>query len=149
VHPELSYDLLQTNKGLFVLAHDLAEATLARYEVEGDVIGTAKGLDLDGLLLQHPFDDRQVPVICGDHVTTDAGTGLVHTAAAHGNDDWLVMRANYPEEKPRVLMGGDGKFFDSERVPFAAIRGLNRKEANKVILTEMTRRIDCQCAFKP
>ncbi len=137
VHPELTYDLLQTSKGLLVLAHDLAETTLARYELEGEVVGTAKGLDLNGLRLQHPFDDREVPVICGEHVTTEAGTGLVHTAAAHGNDDWLVMRANYPDEKPRVLMGGDGKFFDSDRVPFAAIRGLNRKEANKVILAEM------------
>lgn len=139
VHPELGYDLLQTDKGLLILAHDLAEATLKRYELEGaKVIGSAKGADLDGLLLQHPFDDRQVPVICGEHVTTEAGTGLVHTAAAHGNDDWLVMRANYPEEKPRVLMGADGRFFESELVPFAAIRGLDRKEANKVILANMT-----------
>jgi isoleucyl-tRNA synthetase len=93
---------------------------------------------LKGLSLQHPFDKRQVPIICGDHVTTDAGTGLVHTAAAHGNDDWLVMRANFPNEKPRILMGGDGKFFNSELVEFAAIRGLDRKEANKVILAHMT-----------
>ena len=57
---------------------------------------------------------RQLPVICGEHVTTDAGTGLVHTAAAHGNDDWLVMRANFPNEKPRVLIGADGKFIVEE-----------------------------------
>jgi isoleucyl-tRNA synthetase len=63
---------------------------------------------------------------------------LVHTAAAHGNDDWLVMRANFPNEKPRVLMAGDGKFFNSELVEFEAIRGLDRKEANKVILAAMT-----------
>ena len=93
---------------------------------------------LNGLALMHPFDNRQVPVICGEHVTTDAGTGLVHTAAAHGNDDWLVMRANFPNEKPRVLMGGDGKFFNSELVEFEAIRDLDRKEANKVILAAMT-----------
>ncbi|MDG1096255.1 MAG: isoleucine--tRNA ligase [Methylophilaceae bacterium] len=139
VHAELDYDLIQTNKGLLILAHDLVVATLARYEAEESrVLATCKGADLNGLLLQHPFDDRQVPVICGDHVTTEAGTGLVHTAAAHGNDDWLVMRANFPNEKPRVLMGGDGHFFESDLVPFAAIRGLDRKEANKVILAEMT-----------
>jgi isoleucyl-tRNA synthetase len=139
VHPELDYDLIQTSKGLLILAHDLAQATLARYEEKNtQVLGSCKGEVLKGLLLQHPFDNRQVPVICGEHVTTEAGTGLVHTAAAHGNDDWLVMRANYPEEKPRVLMGGDGKFFNSELVEFAAIRGLDRKEANKVILAEMT-----------
>ena len=138
VHPELGYDLIQTSKGLLILAHDLAEATLTRYEAtDRKLLGSAKGADLKGLLLQHPFDHRQVPVICGEHVTTDAGTGLVHTAAAHGNDDWLVMRANYPEEKPRVLMGGDGRFFESDLVEFAPIRGLNRKDANKVILEQM------------
>ena len=138
VHPELEYDLIQTSKGLLILAHDLAQGTLARYEeADSEVLASCKGESLKGLLLQHPIDNRQVPVICGEHVTTDAGTGLVHTAAAHGNDDWLVMRVNYPDEKPRVLMGGDGKFFDSDLVEFAPIRGLDRKEANKLILDEM------------
>jgi len=138
VHPELDYDLIQTSKGLLILANALAEATLARYgESDFKVLATCKGEALKHLQLQHPFDNRQVPVICGDHVTTEAGTGLVHTAAAHGNDDWLVMRANFPEQKPRVLMGGDGKFFTSELVEFEAIRGLTRQDANKVILAKM------------
>lgn len=138
VHPELNYDLVQTSKGLMVLVHELVEATLKRYgEEETKLLGTCQGADLKGLQLQHPFDNRQVPIITGEHVTTDAGTGLVHTAAAHGNDDWLVMRANYPEEKPRVLIGGDGKFFTSNLVELAAIRGLPRQEANKVILSVM------------
>lgn len=138
VHPELDYDLIKTNKGYLILAHDLAQSTLARYSEENAiVIGSCKGEVLKGVLLQHPIDNRQVPIICGDHVTTDAGTGLVHTAAAHGNDDWLVMKANYPNEKPRILMGGDGKFFNSELVEFEPIRGLTRQEANKVILAAM------------
>ncbi len=138
VHPEMDYDLIQTSKSLLILAHELAEATLKRYGEEGtQVFGTCKGAALKGLLLQHPFDNRQVPVIYGEHVTTDAGTGLVHTAAAHGNDDWLVMRASSPNEKPRVLIGGDGKFFNSQLVEFEAIRGLSRQDANKVILAKM------------
>ncbi len=138
VHPEMDYELIQTSKGLLILAHELAEATLKRYGEEAtQVLGACKGSALKDLLLQHPFDSRQVPVICGEHVTTDAGTGLVHTAAAHGNDDWLVMRANFPNEKPRVLIGGDGKFFNSQLVEFEAIRGLTRQDANKVILTKM------------
>ena len=138
VHPDMDYDLLQTSKGLLILAHELAEATLKRYgEDNAQALGTCKGITLKGLSLQHPFDNRQVPVICGEHVTTDAGTGLVHTAAAHGNDDWLVMRASFPNEKPRVLIGGDGKFFTSQLVEFEAIRGLTRQDANKVILAKM------------
>lgn len=135
VNAELTYDLIQTSKGLLILARELAEKTLARYaEEQPSVIASCKGEALLGLLLQHPFDNRQVPVITGDHVTTEAGTGLVHTAAAHGNDDWLVMRAHFPHEKPCVLMGGDGKFFDSALVELAEIRGLSRQEANKIIL---------------
>jgi len=138
VHPEFDYDLLQTSKGLLILAHDLAQSTLERYGEENtSVLASCKGEALKGLLLQHPFDNRQVPIICGDHVTTEAGTGLVHTAAAHGNDDWLVMKATYPNEKPRILMGGDGKFFNSELVEFEAIRGLSRQDANKIILAAM------------
>lgn len=138
VHPEMDYDLIQTGKGLLILAHELAEATLKRYGEENtQVLGSCKGNLLKDLSLQHPFDNRQVLIICGEHVTTEAGTGLVHTAAAHGNDDWLVMRANFPNEKPRVLIGGDGKFFSSQLVEFEAIRGLTRQDANKVILAKM------------
>ncbi len=138
VNAELDYDLIETSKGLLILVRDLAEKTLVRYEErDTKILASCKGEALQGLMLQHPFDHRQVPVICGDHVTTDAGTGLVHTAAAHGNDDWLVMRANFPNEKPRVLMGGDGKFFNSELVEFAEIRGLTRQDANKVILAKL------------
>ncbi|ADQ83728.1 isoleucine--tRNA ligase [Methylovorus sp. MP688] len=138
VHPELDYDVIRTSKGLLVLAHALAEATLKRYgEEDATTLGSCKGASLMGFMLQHPFDNRQVPVITGEHVTTDAGTGLVHTAAAHGNDDWLVMRAHYPNEKPLVLIGGDGKFFTSDLVELEAIRGLNRQEANKVILAKL------------
>jgi isoleucyl-tRNA synthetase len=135
VHPELDYDLILTSKGLFILCHDLAQATLTRYgEGETKILASCKGYALNGIKLNHPFDNRQVPIICGEHVTTEAGTGLVHTAAAHGNDDWLVMRANFPHEKPRVLIGSDGKFFTSNLVELEAIRGLSRQEANKVIL---------------
>ncbi len=135
VHPELDYDLIQTSKGLLILGHDLAQATLSRYgEDNAKTLASCKGSDLNGLQLKHPFDNRFVPVICGEHVTTDAGTGLVHTAAAHGNDDWLVMRANFPQEKPRVLIGEDGKFFSSHLVELESIRGLSRQDANKVIL---------------
>ncbi len=151
----LDYDLIKTIKGYLIIAHDLVTQTMARYGLDDfSVVGSTKGHYMAGrpepthsghvdtskvqqIKLLHPFDNRQVPIICGDHVTTDAGTGLVHTAAAHGNDDWLVMRANFPNEKPRILMGGDGKFFNSDLVELEGIRGLSRQEANKLILATM------------
>ncbi len=139
VNPNLDYFLIKTSKGNLILAHDLFVNGLNRYGLleSYERIADFQGMKISGLLLQHPFENRQVPIICGEHVTMETGTGLVHTAAAHGNDDWLVMRANFPNEKPRILMGGDGKFFNSDLVEFESIRGLSRQDANKVILAKM------------
>ncbi|GAB3381831.1 isoleucine--tRNA ligase [Spongiibacter taiwanensis] len=95
LHPELDYLWLQFEQQgrayVVLLAEALYEKALARYGVEQfAVAGRCKGADLENLQLQHPFYDRQVPVILGDHVTTDAGTGAVHTAPAHGQDDFIV-----------------------------------------------------------
>lgn len=93
--PTLPYVLVcvEANSGkeyLFV-AQALLENTMLRYGLsEYTVITQCNGSDLEGLLLQHPFYDRQVPVVLGDHVTVDAGTGAVHTAPGHGHDDYLV-----------------------------------------------------------
>jgi isoleucyl-tRNA synthetase len=129
VHPELSYDLIQTGKGLLILVHELAEATLARYgESDTQVLGSCKGAALENLKLQHPFYDRTVPVICGDHVTTDAGTGLVHTAPAHGLEDYAVgMRYDLPVDNP---VGDDGKFYS--RVE--KFSGMSIWDANKAVI---------------
>ena len=94
--PELDYVLVEgpmrgERRQWLVLAEALADAALRRYGVdETRVIGRAKGAALEGLSLQHPFYARVVPVILGDHVTTDAGTGAVHTAPGHGQEDFQV-----------------------------------------------------------
>lgn len=74
-----------------VIAADLLAAVLARYGVtEYEVLGSVLGTHLSGLSLQHPFLDRRVPIVLGDHVTLDAGTGAVHTAPAHGVEDYRM-----------------------------------------------------------
>ncbi len=143
LNPGFHYEFIDIGTEILVLASELREITLKRYGIDPfkdhsvNIIGHSLGLNLAGIDLIHPFEKREVPIIYGDHVTADAGTGAVHTAAAHGNDDWLVMKANFPNEKPRILMGGDGKFFNSDLVEFEAIRGLSRQDANKVILATM------------
>ncbi len=99
VHPELDYELLAVEGGqgreLLVLAAELADSVLERSGLTLDSrLGRVKGAELAGLQLQHPFYERQVPVLLGDHVTTEAGTGLVHTAPDHGVDDFNVGQAN-------------------------------------------------------
>ena len=108
-HPEFVYDLVETEKGLLILVHDLAESALKRYELTAlSVLGSCAGAALEHLKLHHPFLQREVPIINGTHVTLEAGTGLVHTAPAHGVDDYVVgSRYGIPIVNP---VGNDGRF---------------------------------------
>ncbi|HEY9381026.1 MAG TPA: class I tRNA ligase family protein, partial [Burkholderiales bacterium] len=110
-HPEFDYALVQTERGLLVLADELREACLQRYGLSAaEVLARCKGQALEHLQLRHPFYERIVPIILGEHVTLEAGTGLVHTAPAHGVDDYVVgQRYALPIDNP---VGDDGKFFD-------------------------------------
>lgn len=88
---EVDYVLIQVGDERLLVAETLIASVLARAKIESrDIVGRVKGAALESLLLQHPFYSRQVPVILGDHVTTDAGTGFVHTAPDHGADDFNV-----------------------------------------------------------
>lgn len=87
------YQLLDTPHGKLVLAKELAEQALARYGFSGSpIMAQAEGAALEGLLLRHPFLERDIPMLLGSHVTTDAGTGFVHTAPAHGLEDFIVAK---------------------------------------------------------
>ncbi len=90
LNPEYDYVVVQAGDERLILAEALYESALARYSMTGEIITRFKGEALEGLLLQHPFYDRQVPIILGDHVTADAGTGAVHTAPGHGQDDFTI-----------------------------------------------------------
>jgi isoleucyl-tRNA synthetase len=91
LHPELEYVMIAGDGRALLLAEDLAADCARRYGLEGvEVLGRCKGAALENQLLRHCYLDRQVPVILGEHVTTEAGTGAVHTAPAHGQDDFAV-----------------------------------------------------------
>ncbi|PTY38117.1 isoleucine--tRNA ligase [Saccharospirillum sp. MSK14-1] len=97
VHPELDYVLLQTDvngsPARLILAEGLLDAATERQGLTNTkIIGRAKGQALEGLVFDHPFYQRDIPILLGDHVTLDAGTGLVHTAPDHGMDDFLVCQ---------------------------------------------------------
>lgn len=90
LNPTYDYVVVQTADQRLLLAENLYESALERYGISGEVIAHCKGEDIEGLLLQHPFYDQQVPIILGDHVNVEAGTGAVHTAPAHGQDDFTI-----------------------------------------------------------
>ncbi len=139
VHPDLTYDLVSTAKGALILVHELASACLERYGLEGEFLGACPGAALEHLLLQHPFQARDVLIICGTHVTTEAGTGLVHTAPAHGVDDYNVGRKyGLPVNNP---VGGDGRFLaNTPALESAPLAGLTVWEANPKVLEELEAR---------
>ena len=99
VHPEFNYALVEVDMGLgkerLVVAEDMVESLMVRYGVSDfRIVGRTVGADLQGTVLNHPFLERDIPVILGEHVTTEAGTGCVHTAPDHGVDDFNVGREN-------------------------------------------------------
>jgi isoleucyl-tRNA synthetase len=133
LNPELDYAVVQYEqegiKERLVVAEALLKDAMLRYDINNyHVIAYCKGSALEHQLLQHPFYDRQVPIILGDHVTTEAGTGAVHTAPGHGQDDYIVgLKYGLPIDNP---VGNDGVFLPSTEL-FAGQHVFN---ANKQVL---------------
>ncbi|HKS57849.1 MAG TPA: isoleucine--tRNA ligase [Steroidobacteraceae bacterium] len=127
--PEVRYELIDTGSERLVLAKDLAAAVLQRAGVtESKRIGEVSGAALEGLQLAHPFYDRTVPVVLGDHVTLDAGTGLVHTAPGHGHEDYEVgLKYKLPIDNP---VGSDGRYVAGTKL----FEGEHVFEANKHVI---------------
>ena len=158
VHPDHNYHLVRTDKGLLILSGELYTGIksvgssvigeepiqpvsenlsldkfcLTNYGLENlGVLGTCKGSALNLIKLKHPFDDRSIPIVCSKHVTTDAGTGLVHIAPAHGVDDYVVgQKYGLPVDNP---VDDDGKFYD--HIPL--VGGLSVWKATEVVVREL------------
>lgn len=146
VHPEIEYALvhLKDKNELLVLAADLVADALKRYGYENDgyaVVAHAKGKEFAwvlgeernaGMRARHPFmaDDNNpalpkfVPVITGEHVTADSGTGAVHTAPSHGADDYTVSN-KFGIASKTMLVGADGCFIQDEGLAKLELAGLS------------------------
>ncbi|MFC0709834.1 isoleucine--tRNA ligase [Azorhizophilus paspali] len=92
IHPDFTYALVDCGERLLVLAEELVERCLARYGLQGQVIATAKGEALELIRFRHPFYERCSPVYLADYVGLDAGTGIVHSAPAYGEDDFRTCK---------------------------------------------------------
>jgi isoleucyl-tRNA synthetase len=143
--PDLDYVLVEGparngKRVLLVLAEALATRALARYGIDTPVVlGHAKGIALDTLPLTHPFYPRTIPILVGDHVSAEEGTGAVHTAPGHGQEDFavaqrydLMSRYNAAEINP---VDGRGRYLPS--TPAAdgiELAGLHIWKANDAIV---------------
>ena len=122
VHPDYDYALIKGEGRWFVIAQELIDSVRERWgsKEQWTVHGTAKGSALDRLVLAHPFIERDSLLINGDHVTLDAGTGCVHTAPAHGVEDFEICRHYGIDVLNPVLPDGsfssDTPYFAGENV---------------------------------
>lgn len=93
LNPAIEYQLVQTDTERLLIAESLLTACMQRYGIQDfKRLGSALGKVFEGVILQHPFYHRQIPVILGEHVTLEAGTGAVHTAPAHGVEDYAIAQ---------------------------------------------------------
>ncbi|WP_126445970.1 isoleucine--tRNA ligase [Sulfuricystis multivorans] len=134
VHPDFVYELVDTEKGLLILAAELRALALARYGLEGKVLGACRGLALDRLEFRHPFYDRASPVFLGEYVTLDTGTGIVHSAPAYGVEDYeSCKRAGMQNDEILTPVQADGRF--AESLPFFG--GMDVWQANAKIIDKL------------
>ncbi len=145
LNPEFDYVVVQctTERGpeRLLLADALLKDVMLRYGIEDyHVLAYCKGADLEGLKLQHPFYAREVPIVLGEHVTAESGTGAVHTAPGHGQEDYVVgSRYGLPVDNP---VDGEGRFrpgtplFEGEHVFTANDHVIEVLKARDMLLHE-------------
>ncbi len=132
---EFRYVLAAVQRGeerwRLILAAELLDTCLKRYGMTGTVIASAEGRDLEGLKVRHPLQERVVPVVLGEHVTLEAGTGAVHTAPGHGQEDFVVgQRYGLAVVNP---VDNDGRFLPGTEL----VAGLRVDEANTVLIAAL------------
>ncbi|WP_019242384.1 MULTISPECIES: isoleucine--tRNA ligase [Bacillus] len=128
VHPQLDYVVVEVEGNKYVVAKDLLSAVKETIGwEEATVVKTVKGRELEYIIAKHPLYDRDSLVMLGEHVTTDAGTGCVHTAPGHGEDDFIVSQ----KYKLKTLCPVDEKGHMTEEAP--GFEGMFYENANKAI----------------
>lgn len=128
VHPELEYVEISNAGKIYIVADALAEKFIADCGLEGAVRGAkVLGKTLEGVQTQHPICARTSPVVCADYITTDAGTGCVHTAGGHGLEDYQTcLRYGIEIYCP---VNDEGVYANDGRVP-ASLVGISVLDTN-------------------
>jgi len=134
VHPHLEYAAVRVGREVLVVAAELAEGLLQHWGLKGEVLRQWEGRFLEGVVCRHPWLDRDSPVILADYVTLSAGTGLVHIAPGHGQEDYdSGLKYGLPPYSP---VDDEGRF--TAEVPEFAGKGV--WEANDGIIQLLSRK---------
>ncbi|MGC8804638.1 MAG: isoleucine--tRNA ligase [Candidatus Ratteibacteria bacterium] len=134
VHPELDYCLIKTQAGHFILAATLVDTVCEKLNWKYERIATFKGRNLEHTVCSHPFVERDSPVVLADYVSAEEGTGCVHTATGHGEEDYQTgLRYNLPVISP---VDERGRF--TEEVP--EWKGMLVFEADPLIVDSLSKK---------
>jgi isoleucyl-tRNA synthetase len=132
-HPELEYVFLKVKEEIYVVAEGLLADFIKRLSLDNyEVISKVKGRELEGLVCQHPFIERESPIVLDQLVTVEQGTGFVHIAPGHGAEDYGV---GLKYKLPIIMPVDDRGYFDNSVPDF--IKGKHYDEANKIITQKM------------
>ena len=131
VHPDLEYAVMKVNGDKLVVAAELAESLLSSFGLKGQEVLRVRGHRLEGAVCRHPWIDRTSQVILADYVTVTAGTGLVHIAPGHGQEDYDSGRKY--NLAPYSPVDDDGRF--TSEVP--EFQGLGVWEANPKVIEHL------------
>ncbi|MBM7571752.1 isoleucine--tRNA ligase [Aquibacillus albus] len=132
LHPDLEYAVVKVGDDKFIIAHEMLNTVSDALEWENpETVQSFKGKEAEHIVATHPFYDRDSLVILGEHVTTESGTGLVHTAPGHGEDDFFVGK----EYGLDVLCPVDEKGYFTDEAP--GFEGLFYDAANKEITQKL------------
>jgi isoleucyl-tRNA synthetase len=131
INPDISYSLIEVEGKYLVIAADMFEQCMERWNQTGEKVSTVLGKEIKDINLLHPFLDRVSILLHADHVTTETGTGCVHTAPAHGLDDHVVCKKNNIESQKALNNMG---LFKEE---FDFIAGLPPIKADPLVIEKL------------
>ena len=141
LNPNLVYGLYQTNRGKFVVCVSLMDNLVKELKLEDvTLLKQFKGKELEGIVTKHPLYNRESPIILGNHVTDESGTGCVHTAPGHGEDDFIVGMQYHL--KPYCPVDERG-YYTSEVGP--ELENKFYEEGNEIVIKMLT---DCHALLK-
>ena len=131
INPELDYALIKLDGEHLVIAEAMIELCMERWGTTSELVSKTLGKNLVDISLIHPFIKRNSELLHGDHVTTEAGTGCVHTAPAHGLDDYFICKKHGIETFKALNSKG---FFKEE---FEFIAGLPASKADPLVIEKL------------
>jgi len=131
INPDIQYSLISMNEKYYVIASEMVDQCMERWDTKCKKISTVMGKKLREIELLHPFINRKSVLLHGDHVTTETGTGCVHTAPAHGMDDHIICKKN----NLSTINALNNKAFFKDELDF--IKGLPAIKADPLIIEKL------------